>query len=77
MLVLATLACVSAAITTAAAQDKGAAAVEMAPGEGDTLAKRAFLIPAQPLPAALAEFTRQSGIRVIARAGIPTRSPPP
>src|SRR5687768_812386 len=68
---VATLACISNAITPAAAQGQGAAAAEIAPGEGDTLTKRAFLIPAQALPAALDAFTRQSGIRVIARAGIP------
>jgi catecholate siderophore receptor len=76
VLILATLTSISNAITPAAAQNQGAAAAEIAPGESDTLTKRAFLIPAQALPAALDAFTRQSGIRVIARAGIPdTLSP--
>ncbi len=37
----------------------------------DTTAKRTFRVPPQPLPAALTEFTRQSGLRVRADTEVP------
>ena len=46
-------------------------AIAIARAEGDTLVKRVFRIPPQPLPAALREFTRQSGVQVRAESDVP------
>ena len=52
------------------------AAIAIARADADTLVKRVFRIPPQPLPAALREFTRQSGVRVRAESDVPeVRSP--
>jgi catecholate siderophore receptor len=68
---LATLAflCFGPPVTRVAAQDHGAAASDRA--DSDTLTRRMFRIPAQPLASALEEFTRQAGVRVLAGSGIP------
>ncbi|HWB40922.1 MAG TPA: TonB-dependent siderophore receptor [Gemmatimonadales bacterium] len=57
-----------ASATAAAAQDHGPAALS---AEADTLTTRTFRIPPQPLPAALREFSRQSGLRVRADTEVP------
>ena len=53
------------------AQDHALAAIAVARASSDTITKRTFRIPAQPLPAALKEFTRQSGLRVRADTEVP------
>ena len=53
------------------AEDHATAALLIARAESDTLVRRSFRISPQPLPAALREFTRQSGMRVRADAEVP------
>jgi catecholate siderophore receptor len=70
---------------TAGAQDQAKAATAIAPAASDTTIKRTFRIPPQPLPAALEEFARQSGVRVrvdtevpvVRSAGVRGRLTPP
>jgi catecholate siderophore receptor len=47
------------------------AAIAIAMSATDTLERRVYAIPPQPLPAALRDFTRQSGVRVRAEAEVP------
>ncbi len=68
---LAALALGGAAHRTAAAQDHAVAAIAIAQAASDTLTKRTFRIPPQPLPAALEEFSRQSGLRVRVDTEVP------
>ena len=56
---------------TASAQDHASAAIAIARAASDTTIRRTFRIPPQPLPAALEEFTRQSGLRVRADTEVP------
>jgi catecholate siderophore receptor len=56
---------------TAGAQDQGKAATAIAQAASDTTIKRTFRIAPQPLPAALDEFARQSGVRVRADTEVP------
>ncbi len=56
---------------TAAAQDHAGAAIAIAREAGDTTTRRTFRISPQPLPSALEEFTRQSGLRVRADTEVP------
>jgi catecholate siderophore receptor len=58
-------------LQTASAQDHASAAIAIAQAASDTTTKRTFRIPPQPLPAALGEFTRQSGLRVRADTEVP------
>jgi catecholate siderophore receptor len=51
--------------------DHAQAALAIARAESDTLIRRAFRIAPQPLPTALKEFTRQSGVRIRAEAEVP------
>ena len=51
--------------------DHALAALAIAGAASDTLTPRTFRIAPQPLPAALQEFTRQSGLRVRAEAEVP------
>ena len=60
-----------ALLQTASAQDHASAAIAIAQAASDTTTKRTFRIPPQPLPAALGEFTRQSGLRVRADTEVP------
>ncbi len=55
----------------AAAQDHAVAAIAVPDAASDTTMKRVFRIPPQPLPAALEEFARQSGLRVRADTEVP------
>ncbi|HUQ15722.1 MAG TPA: TonB-dependent siderophore receptor [Gemmatimonadales bacterium] len=68
---LVALALGGAALQTAAAQDHAGAAIAIAQAASDTTTKRTFRIPPQPLPAALEEFARQSGVRVRADTEVP------
>ena len=68
---LVALAVGGAALPTAAAQDHATAAIAIAQAASDTTTKRTFRIPPQPLPAALEEFARQSGVRVRADTEVP------
>jgi catecholate siderophore receptor len=82
---LVALALGGAALRTAAAQDHASAAIAIAQSASDTTTKRTFRIPPQPLPAALDEFARQSGVRVrvdtdvpvVRSAGVSGRLTPP
>jgi catecholate siderophore receptor len=56
---------------TASAQDHASAAIAIAQAASDTTTRRTFRIAPQPLPAALEEFTRQSGLRVRADTEVP------
>ena len=56
---------------SAPADGHARAAIGIAQAERDTLVRRVFRIPPQPLPAALKEFTRQSGVRVRTEADVP------
>ena len=58
-------------VQTASAQDHALAAIAVARASSDTTVKRSFRIPPQPLPAALREFARQSGLRVRTDTEIP------
>jgi catecholate siderophore receptor len=55
----------------ASARDHALAAITIARAETDTLTRRTFRIAPQPLPAALEEFTRQSGVRVRTDSEVP------
>ena len=55
----------------ASAQDHATAAIAIAAPASDTTTKRTFSIPPQPLPAALEEFSRQSGLRVRTDTEVP------
>ena len=55
----------------ATAQDHAVAAIAVANAASDTTTKRVFRIPPQPLPAALEEFARQSGLRVRVDTEVP------
>ena len=68
---LAALLLEGAFLETASAQDHALAAIAIARASSDTMLKRPFRIPPQPLPAALEEFTRQSGLRVRADTDVP------
>jgi catecholate siderophore receptor len=61
----------SAQAQYASADEHGRAAIAIAQGETDTLEQRVFRIAAQPLPAALHEFIRQSGMQVRAEGEVP------
>ena len=63
-LLLLVLAAIPAPAQSGPAEGHARAAIALARAEGDTLIRRVFRIPAQPLPAALREFTRQSGMEV-------------
>jgi catecholate siderophore receptor len=56
---------------SAPAEQHAYAALAIARAESDTLVKRVYRIPPQPLPAALREFSRQSGVQVRAEADVP------
>lgn len=58
-------------VRAALAQDHATAAIAAARAASDTTIRRLFRVPPQPLPAALKEFARQSGLRVQVDAEVP------
>jgi catecholate siderophore receptor len=57
--------------TSAPADEHPSATIVLIQAESDTLLPRVFRIPAQPLPDALQEFIRQSGMQVRAEGEVP------